>query len=400
MKSEAKALLRQLLLRSKGQGRLGLAWTALFLGSLLLLLSISLWWNFRQVLEGRGSADPLGSSFLTVSKSVTDATMGRTDQTRFTSAELEGLRRAPQVQDVGPLTPASFPVQASLGGGLGFSTLLFLESAPDRFLDQKPETWTWRQGEVTLPIILSKDFLNTYNYVFAPTQGLPQLSENAVRAIGFNITIGQGTASESYRAQVTGFSDRIASVLVPESFLLYANRQFGTGSIAPARVLVRVEDPSSTSFVNYLSSHHYTTNAESLRWNRLRRIVTGVSTGTGVLALLLLVAGIGIFILFLELTLARSRDAVRLLLELGYSPAALRSFLLRRFVPLALTAVLAGLVLAAVAQAIASSRLQSSGLTLSTFPGPLIWGAALLTIILIVLQLRFSVGRSLKSTSQ
>jgi len=399
MRPEAQGLLNKLLLRRRGGGRLGIAWAALFLGSLLLLLSISLWWNFQQVLEGRGSADPLGSSFLTVSKTVTDATMGQADQTRFTQAELEKLRKAPQVQDVGPLTPASFPVQASLGGGLGFSTLLFLESAPDRFLDQKPETWTWKEGEVTLPIILSKDFLNTYNYVFAPSQGLPQLSENAVRAIGFNITIGQGAGSESYRAQVTGFSDRIASVLVPESFLTYANQRFGSGPIAPARVLVRAADPSNTAFVSYLSQNHYTTNAESLRWNRLRRIVTGVSTGTGVLALLLLVAGIGIFILFLELTLAKARDAVQLLLELGYSPSMLRRFLLRRFVPLALSAVLAGGLLTAATQFIASTQLQASGLDLALLPGPPIWIAIILCVALLLVQLHSAITRALKPAS-
>lgn len=398
---QSSALLTKLILQSSGRSRLWAAWAALTVGLTLLLLAVLLWWNFRQILQGKTGDDSLGSTFLTVSKSVTDATMGQGDVTPFSEEEIVALRAAPQVQDVGALTPAAFQVASSMqSGDLKFYTLLFLESAPDRFMDKMPDGWEWEEGRRTVPIILSRDFLNMYNYVFAPSQGLPQLSENTIKAIGFKLEIGSGAAQETFFASIAGFSDRISSVLVPESFIHYGNRRHAGGaSAAPSRLIIRTKDPSDAAFALFLKERNYTTNAEQLRWNRVRAIVQAVSGATGVLALLLIGIGALVFVLFIELTMAKAQESVRLLLQIGYSPRMLRGFLGRKFLPLVLGAAGAAGVLAVLAQIGAAVSLRGMDLEVAWVPGWPVWGCLVLAAALLALLMQRAIGHALMKTS-
>jgi len=395
----AAPLLSKLILRSAGRSRLWAAWAALAVGITLLLLAVMLWWNFKLVLEGRAGADSLGSTFLTISKSVTDATMGQgAAATHFTDAEIANVRAAPQVQDVGALTPAAFQVASSIQSGeLKFYTLLFLESAPDRFMDRAPENFTWTPGQAAVPIILSRDFLNMYNYVFAPSQGLPQLSENTIKAIGFRLEVGTGGVQQTFIASVAGFSDRISSVLVPQSFMDWGNKTLAPGStVRPSRLIIRAKDPSDAAFVSFLEKSNYSTNAETLRWNRVRAIVQAVSGATGVLAILLIGIGALVFILFIELTMAKAQESVRLLLQIGYSPRMLRGFLGRKFLPLVLGAVGVAALLSILAQVGAATALRGMELEVGWFPGWPVWVCLALAAGLLVILMRRSIGAALR----
>jgi len=394
----ATAILKKLLLRNSKRSRLAGAWLALCIGSTLLLLSVLIWWNFRELLQGRSDTDSLGSTFLTISKSVDQQTTATKGGTQISDEEIAQLRTAPQVQDVGLLTPANFKISASLGSGaLSFYTLLFLEAAPDRFMDKKPASWAWKEGDNTIPIILSRDFLNMYNYIFAPSQGLPQLSENTVKALGFTLTMGEGANQREYRAQVEGFSDRISSVLVPQSFIDYGNKTFAAGKTARAsRLIVKVADPSSDAFVQYLAGHHYTTNAEQLRFNKMRSVVEAVSGGTGVLALLLMGIGALVFVLFIELTMARARESILLLRQLGYSPRRLSRFLTLRYLPIMLSALLAAVLIAVAAQYLAAQKGAEMQLSLHPFPGTPMWIAVIVSALILLMQMVRSIRKALR----
>ncbi|GAA4453023.1 hypothetical protein [Rurimicrobium arvi] len=396
--SEAKGILKKLLLRGGGKSRLAGAWITLVAGCLLLFVSVELWSTFRDILDGRRSQDSLGSTFLTISKKVEDASMADKNATTISDQELTTITRAPQVQDAGKLTPANFKVAASLGyGPMSFYTLLFLEAAPDRFMDQIPGRWNWKEGDRTIPIILSRDFLNMYNYIFAPSQGLPLLSEESVKALGFTLTMGEGPMQQEYQAQVEGFSDRISSVLVPQSFIDYGNRHFSSnGTVHVSRLILKVKDPSDKAFTGFLSDHHYTTNAEQLRFSKMRSVVEAVSAGTGVIALLLMFVSGLVFVLFIELTMAKAQESVRLLLQLGYSPAQLRLFLTRRYVPLMLSAVTLSLILTVLLKSLAAQRLKSLQLEIDLFPGLYVWIAVALSCLLLLWQTIRSISRSLK----
>ena len=393
-----KNLLRKLLLRNQSKYRLWAAMIALCVGTTLLLFSVMILCDFRELLFGKAQQDSLGSTYLVIGKKVTQENMATPNATIFSADNLEGLRSAPQVQDVGQITASRFPVYAVMGGKTGFATELPLESAPDNFIDNKPPNWRWAPGERDLPIIISSQFLDIYNYVFAPGQGLPQLSEASVKSIALNLKAGEGDRSQLFTAHVVGFSDRIGSVLAPQSFIDYGNRTFGGQMAAggPSQVILKVHDPSDTRFATYIKQHEYTTNTENLRWSKIRAIVEVVSSATGVLALLLMGIGSLVFILFIELTIAKAQASLSLLLELGYSPRYLSRFMVSRFLPMALATVLVALIVTLAAQYSAASVAMSQGLNLPILPGWPVWAAATLCTVLLATLIIASIRRAIK----
>lgn len=385
------SLLKKLLLQRGKSSRLWASLTALTVGTLLLFVAALIWWNFNELLHGRGSSDSLGSTFLTISKRVSKERSGRPETTVFSPAEIQDLKSVSGVQDVGVLLSNDFPLAASLGtnSGMDFYTLMFLEAAPDNFLDKKPLNWQWQPGNIQVPLILSSEFLNLYNYGFALSQGLPQLSEETISQLPFQLIVGAPPRVQTYTGRIVGFSDRITSILVPESFIKYANEHYGAGGDKPpSRLVVKVKDPSATAFNDYLKAHDYATNAEQLRLNKLRSVVNVVAAATGVLALLLMGVSVLVFLLFIELTVARARDSIRLLLEIGYSPKKLIRFLSRQFMPLLAGVLIVALLLVCALQIVAAAGMKEGGLELSYVPGWPVWVAFLLSALVLFWQLR------------
>lgn len=71
-----------------------------------------------------------------------------------------------------PSPPADYRVTGSVGmGGIGFSTYLFFESVPDRFLDVDSQAWHYEPGSRDIPIVIPRNYLNLYNFGFARSQG-------------------------------------------------------------------------------------------------------------------------------------------------------------------------------------------------------------------------------------
>ena len=393
-----KNMLKKLLLRTQHRSRLWAALAALCVGTTLLLLSVMIWWNFRELLYGKSQNDTLGSTFLVIGKRVTEQNMGNAAATVFTQQDITDLQKAPQVQDIGVITSNRFPVYATMGGKLAMETDLPLESVPDKFIDKMPAEWQWQPGNRDLPIIVSSQFLDIYNYVFAPSQGLPQLSENSVKSIALNLKVGNGDHVETFSAHVVGFSDRIGSVLAPQSFIDYGNATYGRPGAeqAPSQLILKAKDPSDTKFGEYVQQHDYTTNSQNLRWSKIRAIVEVVTSATGVLALLLMGIGTLVFILFIELTIARAQQSLTLLLQIGYGPHYLSMFMINRFLPMVLGTVIAAMVISIVGQAAVSVKVQAQGLVLPVLPGWPVWAALVVSTSILILLVTKSISGAIK----
>ena len=393
-----KAMLKKLLLQGGGKARLWAALAALFAGTFLFLAAVLIQWNFEQLLHGKHSNDALGSTFLVIGKKITDQNMGVAGASVFSEAEIADAGKAPQVEDIGIIASNRFPAYAMMGGNLGFATDLPLESVPDKFLDQLPPGWQWQPGSTDLPIILSTRFMDIYNYVFAPSQNLPQLSENTIKSLALRLKVGGGGQEQVFMAHVVGFSDRIGSVLVPQAFLDYGNATFGNAAFsrAPSQLILKTHDPSDPKFAAYLAAHRYTTNNENLRLSKLRTVVEAVAAGTGILAVLLMGIGTLVVVLFIELTIARAKHSVTLLLQLGYSPKFLGGFLARNFLPTVSGAAFAALAAATLLQFGAAAAAKNQAMELPLVPGWPFWAAFLVSWAILVLLVSKSIKGSVK----
>ena len=399
MAIQSAPLLHKLLFRKQSASRLWTALGALCIGMTLLLVAVLIWWNFDRLLHGRQKGDSLGSTFLTVSKRMRNENMGNPAKTVFSREETAAFKKVPGVESIGDLLAVKEKVNMSmqLGSGVSFSTLMFLEAVPDPFMDKLPPDWSWQPGKIQVPVILSSEFLSLYNYAFAPRQGLPQLSEESIKILPFKIAVGADGHEDEYVAHIAGFSDRITSVLVPESFAKYVNsRSSDISQPLPSRLVVKVKDPSATAFNDFLKEHDYVTNSEQLRWSKMRAIVQTVAGSTGVLALLLMGVSILVFVLFIELTVTRAQQSIQLLLDLGYKPNVLSRYLFSKLLPLLLGAISVAVLLACIVQAMGAVYGKKLQLSLDYIPGWPFWTVIIICLLLLLLQVRRSVGKAIR----
>ena len=136
------------------------------------------------------------------------------------------------------------------------STMLFFESVPDRFVDGVASGWRFDERTGEVPIIISKDYLALYNFGFAGSAGLPQMSENILSGIPLRLTLtsDDGRRMRDFRGRVVGLSDRLNTILVPESFMEWSNRELGSGeSHGPSRLIVDVSSLDFSETTDYLS---------------------------------------------------------------------------------------------------------------------------------------------------
>ena len=240
----------------------------------------------------------------------------------FTSEELQELRSQPFVREVGALTPADYRITGSVGmGGVNLSTYLFFESVPDRFLDVEAADWDYEPGSRDIPIIIPRNYVNLYNYGFAPSQGLPQISEGIFRRVSLGIDIAGNGLTEHFRGRIVGLSNRLNTILVPESFIRWSNGRFGQGGEKQAsRVIVETDRPVDAAISAYLDGKGYEAEGDRRDSGKAAYFLQLAAGGLGGVGLVFSVMSFYILMLSIFLLLQKNSAKLENLLLLGYAP--------------------------------------------------------------------------------
>jgi hypothetical protein len=320
------------------------SYIGLGIGVLLLLCSVQLFINVQQLLT-TSSIHREGYDFISITKQLPEGKTTDRSQTLFKESEIKEIQSQPFVAKAAPLIANDFRVQLSAGNILPFSTDLFLETVETDFLDTIPSNFTWVEGQPTIPIIVASDFFDIYN-VFAPGQDLPQISKEMAYELVLQITVSGNGGEAIFIGKIVAFSERVNSVLVPKSFLDWANREFGTHrSIDPGRIFIKTKDANDPALLKYLDSKRYKVKKDSTLIGRNKILIQGVFSGLGIFGLLVVVLALLLFSFYLQLVIARSRESLLLLITLGYSPTWLSRNVSNRFIPIYVIIISIALVL-------------------------------------------------------
>ncbi len=323
------------------------SYIGLGIGVLLLLSSIQMFINIQQMLGGNVIRKN-GYDYISITKKVTNETMGQPDKNVFHQKDIDELKAQPFIQDAAPLVANEFHVQFSVAGIL--KTDLFLESLKNEFIDTVPPSFTWQEGQDKVPIIVGSDFFEAYN-VFAPGQSLPQMSQASAMNIPILITCYGRGIQQNFQGHIVAFSDRVNSVLVPQNFLDWVNKNLGeVKQVGASRVFIKTKDANDPQLLTYLDNHNYNVNKEKTKFGREKRIIQAVFSGLGVFGLLVVVMALMLFSFYLQLVIARSKDNLQLLLLLGYSPKWLGQNVSKQFVPVYILIVLIALAITQLMQ--------------------------------------------------
>lgn len=264
------------------------------------------------------------ADYLVVTKKMGVATTLSGRSNLFTEGEREELASQPFATRVGRFTSVEYKVDAQVGvdGQSLFNSEIFLESVPDEFIDIPLDEWHYKEGDTTVPIILPRSYINMYNFGFAQTHQLPKISDGLVSVIDVNISIHTDAGIKVFSGKVIGLSNRLNTILVPQTFMDWSNNTFAPGKKSDAnRLLLEVANPADERVTKYLEKNGYDVETDKLDAEKttyfLRMVVTLVM-GIGVVISIL-----SFYILMLSIYLLVQKNSGKLenLLLIGYSPA-------------------------------------------------------------------------------
>lgn len=292
-------------------------------GMTIVLLSLQFYKDVVPIFTGKESL--LKNDYMIVTKKVSTlgSLLGRSNA--FSNAEIEEIKRQPFAVRVGAFVPTRFKVSAGMGlaqAGLHLSTEMFFESVPDHFVDVSSDKWHFQEGQTTVPIILPRNYLDLYNFGFAQARSLPKLSEGLMGMIRLDIHMQGNGREEEYTGNIVGFSNRLNTILVPESFMQWANRTFATGEAPdPSRLIVEVSNPADDRISTFFQNKGYEIANDKLdagKTTYFLKMITGIVIAVG-----LVISLLSFYILMLSIYLLLQKNTVKLenLLLIGFSPA-------------------------------------------------------------------------------
>lgn len=343
-------------------------------GVVLLLSSLQLYVDFDKVING--NSDLNAAQYFTINKQVNMLNTLFGGQKGFDADEIAQLEAIEGVVKVEPLTASHFKVGVSMDGnlmegmpGLGMYTDMFFEAVPDDFVDVSQEEWKWQEGDSLIPIVVPKDYINLYNFGFAPTQNLPPVTEDMVGMLPLKVTLTTPKGKINYHGKIVGLSERLNTILAPQSFIDYANQTYADvtpGSQASNRVIIRSEGPATPQLIEYFEENGYETSQESLRNSMLNSVLNTIMSICVVIGSIIIFLALMVFVLYSQLVIAKSSYEIQTLVFIGHSPRKLIGTYMKYYFVLFTGLIAAGMVGVYVIKLVAKSIAKDKGFNLQS----------------------------------
>ena len=288
-------------------------------GMVIVMLGVQFYNDVSPVFNEEDSF--IKKDYVVVTKKVSTLGSISGKNSAFSSYEVDNIKSQPFAVSVGKFQPARFKVSAGLSfAGMSISTAMFLESVPDNFVDVKADEWKYVEGQGEIPIIIPRNYLNLYNFGFARSRNLPQLSEGMIGMVSLNLYISGNGMRDMKKGRIVGFSNRLNTILVPEDFMNAANSKYGdSNEMEPSRVIIEVDNPADERIAHFFNDNGYETednklDAGKITW--LLKIAVGI-----VMAIGLVISALSFYILLLSiyLLLQKNTDKLENLILMGYS---------------------------------------------------------------------------------
>jgi hypothetical protein len=324
-------MLKDILFKYQVKSQLYIAVIGAFLGFTFLITSIH--YLIRVNEFGRGE-EILGSNSIIIQKQVTNFNALNLAKTDYSEKEIENIKNQPFIERVEPILSNSFGVSLQTDSELVpyFRSDVFVQSLNPDFLKFDREVWKWKEGDDFVPIVLPQDFLVMLN-TFASAKGLPQVSEELAKSIGFKFTLYAEGKKEFQQVRIIGFTNEVSAILVPEEFMQYGNEKYP--SETPAKItqlMVGVKEGAFGDFERFLKERSMESKASSMVVGKLKSIA-----GT----LFLIVLAISVIAVFLaslvliqyaQLMMTKNAYEIRTLLRQGYPPKTVVSTITNYFI--------------------------------------------------------------------
>jgi hypothetical protein len=312
-------MLNKLLFRNQDRKQLVIAIIGAFMGITFLVTSIHYLIKVNEFGEG---ADILGPNTIIVQKRVTNSSTLRLTKTDFSENELRKIKAEPFIEDVQPVVSNNFDVSFETADPMvpRFRSDVFIQTLDPKFLDVKSSKWHWKEGDEYVPIILPRDFLVMLN-TFMSAQGIPQVSDDLAMDIKFKFTLSNETGKEWVDARIIGFTNEVASILVPEPFMKYGNDKYALAKDKKiTQIMISGKESEFGLVEELLKKRGLESKNSQMVVGRLKSMVgTLFLVVLGISVIAVFVSGL-VLIQYMQLLMSRNAYEVRTLMRIGYHP--------------------------------------------------------------------------------
>lgn len=290
------------------------------IGLTIVILAVQFYQDVLPVFNDQESF--IRKDYLIITRNITSAGAMLGNKSEFSDADIHDLESQPWCRKVGRFSSSNFGIMATIGsGGAGtMHTQFFFESIPTEFIDVDP-TWTFDPKHPEVPVIMSRDYLSLYNFGFASTQGLPKISEGNASSVPMSFTFNGNGRSETMHGHIVGFSSRLNTIIVPESFMKWASSRYGDGTVQhPQRLIVEVNRPGDPQIQDYMDAHHYEIAGDKMSSGKAYYFLTLIISIVIVVGIIISLLSFFVLMLSIYLLLQKNTKKLQDLLMLGYSP--------------------------------------------------------------------------------
>ena len=289
----------------------------LCIGITISLITLTIYTDLKPILESE--SDVFNDNAVIVNKKISILSNINKDKIYFTEEELRDFEDQDFVKEIAKFNKATnFKIFLS-SDIFNIGSELFFESIPDKYLDIESDDWKWEKGSDFVPIMMPEDYLKLYNLGFAESQGMPLLSEKVISKAKFDVHLSGSNKRQSFKGGIVGFSSKINSILVPEEFLNWANKEFGNHKENnPSRILVEFTNPNDERIIEFLKEHNYEVNKEKMEKNKLIFFFKMAFVFVFVISLIIILLSITLILLSINLIFQKNREVLINLYFLGY----------------------------------------------------------------------------------
>lgn len=319
-------MLKKLLFKNQDKTQLTVAIIGAFLGMTFLLTSIHYLIKVNEFGEG---SDILGPNTIIVQKKVSSSNSLNIAKTDFSLSEINNMKKEPFIEDVKPVVSNNFEVSFETADPMvpRFRSNVFIQTVDQDFLDVKSKKWRWKPGAKYVPMIMPREFLVMLN-TYMSASGIPQVSDELAMDIKFKFRLSNDSIDEYVDVRIVGFTNEVSSLLVPETFMEWANDKYGNKEANKiTQIMISGKENEFGLVEEMLKTRHLETkNAQAIIGRLKSTVGTLIIVVLSISIIAVFISGL-VLIQYLQLLLTKNSYEVKTLMRLGYDPRLLiRSF--------------------------------------------------------------------------
>ncbi len=357
---------------------------ASLIGLTIVILAVQFHQDVRPIFNDEESF--IKKDYLIITRSVSTAGTLLGGSNEFSQAAIDDIEAQPWCRKVGKFSSNDYSLYATISvggaGGGAMGTMLFFESIPSEFIDVADSDWKFDPEKPEIPVIMSRDYLSLYNFGFAASQGLPQISEGIVSKVPLDFTLRGNGHNDTMKGHIVGFSNRLNTIVVPQEFMKWSNERYGSGiDRNPSRLILEVNSPGDVKMQRYFDDHGYQVAGEKMQQGKAQYFLNLIVSIVIVVGIIISVLAFFVLMLSIYLLLQKNTKKLQDLLLLGYSPAQVSQPYINMVLAINAAVLVLAVIIMLLARAYYLPMLQAMGTSGGTIIIALIVAVVIMTLI-------------------